>query len=135
MSKVLHNQLEVFQCSAARLITGLSLSDRLPADILLARAELEYLSTHRKRACLMFTLKLTNGSVPEHLTAAFDHFVPETPERRVQLWSDNSRIPRLPCPHSELLRRSPFYFSLSLLKSIPLFIYYSSLKEYQTSLE
>ena len=85
----------------------------------------------------MFAFKLTDGSVPEHLTAAFDHFVPETPERRVQLWSDNSRILRLPCPHSELLYRSPFYFPLSFLKSIPSvhIKFYSSLKQYLTSLE
>ena len=116
------------------MITGTSLSDRLPADILLARAGLERLSTRRKRTCRMFAFKLTDGSVPEHLTAAFDHFVPETPERRVQLWSSNSQIPHLPHPHSELLHHSPFY--LSLLKSIPSvdIKFYSSLKEYLTSL-
>ena len=114
MNKVLQDQLEAFQRSAARLITGSSLSDRLPADILLARAGLQRLSTRRKRTCVMFAFKLTDAAVPEHLTAAFDHFVPETPERKVQLRSDNSRIPRLPRPRSEVLRRSPFYFSLSL---------------------
>ena len=119
MSKVLQDQLEAFQRSAARLITGSSLSDRLPADILLARAGLERLSTRRKRTCVMFAFKLSDGSVPEHLTDEFDHFVSETSERRVQLRPDNLRIPRLPRPHSELLRHSPSYFSPSLLKSIP----------------
>ena len=93
MNTVLQDQLEAFLRSAARLITGSSLSYGLPAEILLVRAGIECLSTRRKETCLMFAFKLTDGSVPDHLTAAFDDFVTETPERRVQLRSDNSQIP------------------------------------------
>ena len=116
-------RLERMQRSAARLIAGVSQSDRLPHDILLAQAGLEPLHLLRQVACAVFahSLYTRDQHLPPHMAAALAswHARLPKPSSSVVLCSSQSSLQRLPWPRTELFRRSPFYLSFSLLNSVP----------------
>ena len=69
-------RLECVQRSAARLIAGVSVWDRLPHEILLACAGLDHLSLRRRTACAEFAFHLLHSSpdkplIPSHLVSAY----------------------------------------------------------------
>ena len=108
----------------ARLIAGVSLRDRLPHAILLARAGLDPLQLRRQAACAMFAVSLCQrhcDRLPPHMTAALASWNDRLPESHstMVLRSKQSGAQRLPRPLTELLRRSPFYLSFSLLNTVP----------------
>ena len=118
-------QLESVQRVVDRLIAGVSLSDRLPRNLLLARAGLSPLSVWRDMACCVLAFKLCNTrcvqKLPAHLEAAFQDWTSRIPNSSTTLVlrSSSSGTSRLPRPRTELFRRSPFYKSFTLLNSIP----------------
>lgn len=117
-------RLERVQRSAARLITGISPSDRLSSEILLARAGLDPLHLRRQAACAAFAFSLSPGNhdhFPPHMAATltvWQDLLPRSTSSLV-LRSSQSGVRRLPRPRTELFRRSPFYLSFSLLNAIP----------------
>ena len=72
-------RLERVQRSAARLIAGVSVTDHLPHDILLARAGLETLARRRDMILVAPVYRLTRQtpSGPRHLCEAFDRWKAE----------------------------------------------------------
>ena len=114
--------LERKQRSAARLIAGVSQSDELPHDILLAQAGLEPLHLRRQAACAVFAYSLytRDQPLPPHMAAALAswHARLPKPSSSVVLRSSQSFLQRLPRPRTELFRCSPFYLSFSLLNSV-----------------
>ena len=116
-------RLERVQRSAARLIAGVSVTDHLPHDILLARAGLETLARRRDMILVAPVYHLTRQtpSGPRHLCEAFERWKEEAPSSRcsMPLRSAELHHVRLPRPRTELLRRSPFYRAVSLLNSFP----------------
>ena len=72
-------RLERVQRSAARLITGISPSDRLSSEILLARAGLDPLHLRRQAACAAFAFSLSPGN--------HDHFPPHM-AATLRVWQD-----------------------------------------------
>ena len=117
-------RLERVQRSAARLIAGVSVTDHLPHDILLARAGLETLARRWDMILVAPVYRLTRQtpSGPRHLCEAFERWKAEAPSSRcsMPLRSAELHHVRLPRPRTELLRRSPFYRAVSLLNSFPL---------------
>ena len=115
-------RLNRVQRSAARLIAGVSISDHLPHDILLARAGLDPLDRRRNMILLapIYRLHRTHSG-PAHLRAAFDKWQSMAPSSSsaVRLRSAESGCMRLPRPRTEILRQSPFYRAVSLLNSLP----------------
>ena len=114
--------LECLLRAAARVITGSSLKDKLPADLLLARAGLEPLSLRRK-VDVCYTISRLSRPAPKgppHLVDAFQRWIRAVPSSqcRMQLRSGDDSV-RLPRPQTELLRHSPFYLAMSTLNSIP----------------
>ena len=102
----------------------MSVADRLPPAILLARARLEPLSLRRHAACAEFAFRLATGScdqLPPHTATALSSWQDRLPKSfsSLVLRSAQSGVQRLPRPLTELFRRSPFYLSISLLNSIP----------------
>ena len=65
--------LEKAQCSVARLVTGVKLSDRLPNELLLARAGLEELGLRHQVSLFVLVRRLTKDPprAPSHLISAF----------------------------------------------------------------
>ena len=68
--------LEHLQRLAGRLIAGVSVRDRLPHEILLARAGLDHLFLRRQTACAEFAFRLLHSSpdnplIPSHLASAY----------------------------------------------------------------
>ena len=116
-------RLDRIQRSAARLIAGVSIAERLPHEILLARAGLEPLARRRNviLAAPIYRLSSRDPSGPDHLKAAFSRWCTMTPPSTsaMQLRSTESNCLRLPRPRTEILRRSPFYRAVSLLNSLP----------------
>ena len=116
-------RLERTQRAAARLITGTSVMDRLPRELLLARAGLEPLSLRRKvLLCSPFyRLSRPTPKGPPHLVTCFKAWSGAAPASQsgMQLRSSEADSLRLPRPRTELLRSSPFYQAVSLLNSIP----------------
>ena len=115
-------RLNRVQRSAARLIAGVSISDHLPHDILLAHAGLDPLDRRRNMILLapIYRLHRTHSG-PAHLRAAFDKWQSMAPSSSsaVRLRSAESGCMRLPSPRTEILRQSPFYRAVSLLNSLP----------------
>ena len=80
---VMPSVLNVPQRSAARLIIGVSVADRLPPAILLARAGLEPPSLRRQAACAEFAFHLATGScdqLPPHIAAALSSWQDRLPK-------------------------------------------------------
>ena len=115
-------RLDRIQRSAARLIAGISIAERLPHEILLARAGLEPLARRRNMilAAPIYRLSSRDPSGSDHLKAAFSRWCRMTPPSTsaMQLRSTVSNCLRLPRPRTEILRRSPFYRAVSLLNSL-----------------
>ena len=109
--------LERMQRFAARLIAGVSQSDGLPHDILLARAGLEPLHLRRQAACAVFAYSLytRDQHLPPNMAAALAswHARLSKPSSSVVLRSSQSSSQRLPRPRTELFRSSAFYIFLS----------------------
>ena len=108
----------------ARLVTGVKLSDRLPNELLLARAGLEELGLRRQVSLFVLVRRLTKDPprAPSHLISAFKSFCDSSSVSRsttMSLRSDSVHAIRLPHPRSELFRRSPFYVASSLWNSFP----------------
>ena len=111
--------LEKVQRSVAHLITGVKLSDRLPNELLLARAGLEELGLRRLVSLFVLVRSLTKDPprAPSHLISAFKSFCDSSSISRsttTSLRSDSVHSIRLPRPRSELFCRSPFYVASSL---------------------
>ena len=119
-------RLERAQRAAARLIADVSVADRLPHD-LLARASLDPLRQHRRVLCGVLAHKLREPPstrqrlLPLHLAQLYDSWQASTPQATSELVlrSTSARRSRLPRPRIELFCRSPFYYSLSVLNSVP----------------
>ena len=116
------NRLEHLQRCAARTIAKVSLADKMPNELLLARAGLEPLSVRRLVAVATPTYLMLHDPPkgPTHLQAAFNAWLASAPPSSsgVTLRSASSGDLRLPRPRTELLRRSPFYRAVSLLNSL-----------------
>ena len=116
------NRLERLQRCAARSIARVSISDKLPHDLLLARAGLEPLSVRRLLAVVtpVYHLASDPPKGPDHLRAAFQSWLGSAPSSSssVCLRSSSSNGLRLPRPRTELLRHSPFYRGVSFLNSL-----------------
>ena len=117
-------RLERVQRAAARLIANVSVADQLPRDLLLARAGLECLRSRRRMHCAVFAYQLSSTSrrlVPLHLAHLFERWKARTPActSSLTLRSTSTCSSRLPRPRTELFRRSPFYYSISVLNSVP----------------
>ena len=112
------NRLERLQRCAARSIARVSISDKLPHDLLLARAGLEPLSVRRLLAVVtpVYHLASDPPKGPDHLRAAFQSWLGSAPSSSssVCLRSSSSN----PRPRTELLRHSPFYRGVSFLNSL-----------------
>ena len=70
-------RLERVQRAAGRLIARVSITDRLPRHLLLARAGLESLQQRRRLHCWVFAYQLTSTSrrfVPLHLALLFERW-------------------------------------------------------------
>ena len=105
----------------------MSVADRLPPAILLARARLEPLSLRPHAACAEFAFRLATGSYDQlssHTATALSSWQDRLSKSfsSLVLRSAQSGVQRLPRPLTELFRRSPFYLSISLLNR-PLFFY------------
>ena len=116
-------RLERTQRAAARLIAGVSLREKLPSDLLLARAGLDPLSLRRQvtLCSTVYNLSQTVPKGPPHLVNFFNHWTGAVALSKsvMRLRSQDTASTRLPRPRSELLRRSPFYQAISILNSIP----------------
>ena len=117
-------RLERVQRAAARLIAKGSVTGRLPRDLLLARAGLEPLQQRRRLHCGVFAYDLTFTSrrrVPLHLAHLFEHWQARVPTSTsaLVLRSAASGRYRLPRPRTELFHRSPLYYCLSVLNTVP----------------
>ena len=119
--------LERAQRAAAHLIADVSVANRLPHDLLLARAGLDPLRQRRRVLCGVLSHKLREPPstrrrlLPLHLAQLYDSWQASTPQATSELVlrSTSARRSRLPRPRTELFRRSPFYYSLSVLNSVP----------------
>ena len=110
-------KLERIQRRAARLISAVRLAERLPHELVLARAGLFSLTSHRSFRLAQFASRISAGFVPQHLLDATDHWFVPLPERSRSLrYADAYRLPR---PKKSVLSRSPLYASLSLWNSLP----------------
>ena len=116
-------RLERTQRAAARLITRTSIKEKLPSELLLARAGLEPLSLRRQVALcsIVYPLSRPTPKGPLHLIASFRDWTAAVPtsQGRLSLRSAEAETIRLSRPRTELLRSSPFYQAISLLNSIP----------------
>ena len=101
LSKTDAARLEKTQHMAARLITGISLTDHISADTLLARAGLEPLLLRQKMglALMAHRLSQTVPQEPSHLVSVFSTWSskPALPTSSMSLCSSQSGI-RLPRP-------------------------------------
>ena len=99
-------RLECSQRAAARVITGSSLKDKLPADLHLARAGLEPVSLRRKVDLVLYNLSLSRPAPegPPHLVDAFQRWIRAVPSpqcgMRLRSGGDSVRLPR---PRTDLL--------------------------------
>ena len=117
-------RLEQTQRAAAGLIANVSVAERMPCALLLARAGLDSLSHRRRLHCGVFSFQLTSASrqlIPAHLLHTLqcwqDCVLPST--SAVVLHSTSAGQFCLPRPRTELFHRSPFYRSVSILNSVP----------------
>ena len=119
LSKTDSARLEQTQRVAARLITSTSLRDRLPSDILLARAGLEPLSLRQQQGLALLAYRLTRSvpQEPTHLVSAFPLWPSQsTPSTSsMPLRSSSFRLPR---PRTEVMKCSPFYQAFSIWNSL-----------------
>ena len=120
------DRLERAQRAAARLIANVSVVDHLPREILLARAGLESLAHRRRQHCGVFSYQLQSIShspcrLPLHIRELYQSWQARIPSSAsaLVLRSTSAGRSRLPRPRTELFRRSPFYYSLSILNSVP----------------
>ena len=117
-------RLEQTQRAAARLIANVSVAERMPCALLIARAGLDSLSQRRRLHCGVFGFQLTSAGrqlVPAHLLHTLQCWQDRVPlsTSAVVLRSTSAGHFRLPRPRTELFRRSPFYRSVSILNSVP----------------
>ena len=116
MGKSDARRLERCNRSAARLITGTSLSADLPHPILLARAGLDSLEARRNLAQCKFCYRLLHDSQPGHLQDAFHEWLPPASTHHMRR---RSLLVRLPRPKKSVLQRSPIYHSFVTWNSLP----------------
>ena len=99
------------------MISGVRLAERLPHDLVLARAGLFSLTSHRSFCLAQFASRISAGFVLQHLLDATNHWFVPLPECSCSLrYADAYRLPR---PKKSVLSRSPLYASLSLWNSLP----------------
>ncbi len=104
---------------AARLISGISRSENIPGDIVLARAGLQPLHQRRRLAQTLFVYKVQNDLLPDHLKLNLSHwFVSEKPEPS-RYPSRRGHTLELPRANKSVLQRSPFYSAFSLWNTLP----------------
>ena len=122
LSKHDSERLDRVQRSAARLITRVSIADRIPHALLLACAGLDDLDCRRNviLAGPIFRLCKPEPSGRPYLPTAFDQWQEMAPpsSSAMRLRYAGSDYLRLPRPRTEVLRRSPFYRVVSLLNSL-----------------
>ena len=104
----------------ARLITGVSVQNRIPSNLLLTHAVLEPLLLHQPLGLALMAYHLTHPKhrEPPHLTSAY-HLWTSQSTPFTNLMSLHSSDIRFSCPGSELMRHSPFYLAFSRWNSLP----------------
>ena len=105
-------RLERTQRAAARLITGSSLKDKLPSDLLLARAGLDTLSLRRKSMLghTIYSLTQQPPKGPPHLVHSFQQWTGAVPvsSSAMRLRSSGDDAIRLPRPGLSSSAAPPF---------------------------
>ena len=106
----------VHRC-AARLISGTRLSEHVSNELLLSRAGLSLLASHRNFWLALFASRFLSDLVPLHLSEAMDHWRQSVSGRALLL----RRPPavRLPRAKKKILSTSPLFLALSLWNSLP----------------
>ena len=113
LSSTASYSLERLQRRAARLISGLPVRSDTPHDIILARAGLQPLSSRRLVEQVVFAFRFLNETLPDHLLDNLQHWNSSKPARATSL--RNARKIRLPRAKKAVMKRSPFYLSMSAL--------------------
>ena len=103
-------KLEKVHRRAARLISGTKLADNIGHDLVLARAGLSALATHRKSRLAQFASSIPKGFVPDHLLNSTVHWFVPPPVRSRSLRS--SLAFRLPRAKKAVLTQSPVFAAL-----------------------
>ena len=107
------DQIERCQRAAARLITGVTVRNNLPRELLLAQAGLDSLSQRRDVKLATALYRLTNplGKGPPHLRDALQKLFDSVPwsTSSMSFRSSDSQTARLPKQQTELMRNSPFH--------------------------
>ena len=85
--------------------------------IVLARAGLELLAKRREEDLAVFAYKFVHRTLPTHLSVDCSHWFAPKPDRAASLRSAD--LVRLPRAKKEVLKRSPFYMSLSVWNALP----------------
>ena len=116
------DQIERCQRAAARLITGVTVRDNLPRELLLARAGLDSSQCRDvKLATALYRPTKPPGKGPPHLRETLQKWFDSVPgsTSSMCLQSSDSQTVQLPKPLTELLRNSPFYCGFAILNSVP----------------
>ena len=134
MSTTDAKRLERCNRAAARVITGISPSDKVSAEILLARAGLQSLSVRQKVAQAKFVFTLLQGKQPDHLCNSLQHWLPDSSSQSgIRKALRDQHLLRLPLPKKNALKTSPLYLSFSTWNTFPLSIRCSPSRDEVTS--